>query len=132
MARRTVRPPTPESKTPIFGLAPRGREVDAESILLMIQGAPGTRALIQSGRDPCLFAYILKRKRNRNIWILFSVDLDIGIDKVIQRRTVLRRLQFQVASLRELHAIHIVRAEEIIVLLLMLPRLRNVKFRRVV
>src|SRR5579864_457194 len=52
--------------------------------------------------------HIRERKRQRDIGILPAVDLDVRIDKVVQRLAVLRRSQTQVPTHTELHAVHIV------------------------
>ena len=59
-------------------------------------------------------------------WILLAVHFHVRIDKVIQRLALLRRIQPQIAAHAELHAVHVVRAEEVVAFLRMLPRLGDV------
>ena len=70
--------------------------------------------------------YVGERKRQRHIGIFLAANLHVGIDEIIQRRSILRRAEAQVASHGELHPVGVVGSEEIVPLLLVLPRLRDV------
>src|SRR5262249_4297930 len=59
-------------------------------------------------------------------FVRFAVDFDIRIHEVIERRALLPWLQDDVASGRELKAVGIDGAEEVVGFFLRLPRLRNV------
>ena len=73
-----------------------------------------------------VLVYVREGKRVGNVWKRFSIDLDIGIHKVVQSFIVLSGTQFQVAANCELNPIHVVRAKEIFLLLLVLPRFRDI------
>src|ERR1700746_3203286 len=60
--------------------------------------------------------YFRKAELLVDFFVGFAVDFDIGVDEVIQRRAILLRRQHDVASRRELHAIGVNCAEEIIFL----------------
>src|ERR1700747_1419556 len=71
--------------------------------------------LSMSGSDwPRLFRVFYFRKAELlvDFFVGFSVDFDIGVDEVIQRRAILLRRQHDVASRRELHAIGVNCAKE--------------------
>src|ERR1017187_2636701 len=121
-ARNTVRPPTPESKTPMVGLDENAgaiRSNDTWKATLFRRTRDGARPHIEVASSNSV--HIFKRKRNRHIGIFLPANLHVGIDKIIQRRSGLRRFELQIAALGELHSVHIVRAEEIIMFLRMLP-----------
>src|SRR5437867_1375715 len=54
------------------------------------------------------------------------VDLDVGVDEIVERVARLRRIETQVPPLRELHPVLVVRPEEIVPLVRILARLRCV------
>ena len=67
-----------------------------------------------------------KENASETFAILLPIDFDVRIDKVVQWLAVLRRIQAQIAPHAELHAIYVVRSEEVVALLRMLPRLGDV------
>src|SRR5579864_21987 len=62
----------------------------------------------------------------RNVRVLFSPYLNIGIDEVVQRLALLRGVKFQVTPGRELYAVGIMRSEVIVLFRLMVPSLRDI------
>src|SRR5258707_898085 len=54
----------------------------------------------------------------------FSRDFHIWVNHVIERRAILRRVQAQVASEGELHAVRVAGSEEVVVFFLVLPGFR--------
>src|SRR5713226_2283839 len=55
-----------------------------------------------------------------------SIQLRVRIDKIVERVALLRRIQANVSSNGELHAIVVMCSEEIVFLIRMLPSLRGV------
>src|SRR5579871_1694392 len=79
-------------------------------------------ALLMSKGGP----HVLKRKRQRNVWILLPLNLNVRVHEIVQRFAFLRGRKPQVASHAELHTIYIMGSEKVITLLGMLPGFRNV------
>src|SRR5579863_159082 len=68
-------------------------------------------------------SHIRERKCQRHVRIFLPVHFHVRIDKIIPWLAILRGIQLQVASHTELHAVHVMRTEKIVALLLMLPGL---------
>jgi len=54
--------------------------------------------------------------------MFFAGDFHVGVDKVVERGTILSGIQGKIAAYRKLHPVRIVSAKEVIAFLLMLPR----------
>src|ERR1700739_2513730 len=70
--------------------------------------------------------YFLEAELLVEIFVRLTVDLDVGIDEVVERWAILFGRQYDVATRGKLHAIGVNSAKEIVLLLLSFPRLRNV------
>src|SRR5437868_4422433 len=79
--------------------------------------------LLHSG---CSGWNISEREFQFYVRILFGIDFNIRIDKVIQSIALLRGIQFQVPPQRELDSISVMRTKKIILLLGMLPGFRDI------
>src|ERR1700726_1123452 len=69
---------------------------------------------------PALSHSILKREHRFQLE-RSPIELRVGINEIVQRLPLLRRVQANVAPDSELHAVVVMRAEKIILLLRMLP-----------
>src|SRR5260370_31656474 len=72
--------------------------------------------------------HLFKAEPLVELFVRLTVDLDIRVDEVIERWTILLRRQLDVAAGGELHAIGVNAAEEIIFFLLRFPRLGDVNW----
>src|SRR5215510_5873114 len=81
-----------------------------------------------TGLTSCLpaFAHVREGKAVGHVGICLSIHLHIRKNKIIQPLIVLVRTQFQVAPHRELDPVDVVRAKEVVFLLRVFPRFRNV------
>src|ERR1700680_1531088 len=64
---------------------------------------------------------IRERESQRNVRIFPPVHFHVRIDKVVQWFTVLRRAEAQVTAHAELYPVRVVRSEEVVALLRVLP-----------
>src|SRR5260370_4618335 len=69
-----------------------------------------SQTLTASSFSRCLPVILLrvgKRESKRYVRVLLAPDFDRGLDEIVQRIALLRRIQFQVPPNRQLHAVRI-------------------------